>query len=181
MTINKGVEFLIDRMRQHPSEFTIYEDSKGAVGITGRWEKIYDKFKHTLSAADLEALRNVMSEINADTFLGELMSELADGPERREKEAKERAERARKAAAQRVQAHKQAQQQQAGLGQMYNPYRDQVVQQNKFNDAKLQAELEYFEKRAKERILAREAELKPQFGLTEHQKNFLANLHKDVL
>lgn len=95
MTINKGVEFLIDRMRAHPEEFRCYVDSAGDLDIGGRWEEIYDKYKNTLSSDDIKALIAAVSEINADKFLGELMAELADGPERRAKEKAEREARER--------------------------------------------------------------------------------------
>lgn len=120
MTINKGVEFLIARMREHPDEFSAYRLGDGKLELEGRWGELFERYKFTMSQEDWNALECAVSEIYQDKFLGELMSELADGPERRAKEEAERREHDRQLMAHRAAMQQAALNQQAAISQKSN-------------------------------------------------------------
>lgn len=124
MSVNKGVLFLIDRMQEHPKEFEIhYANSRAYIG-GGRWQWPFTTFSASFSEADWAAWHEAVSRLNEDRFLGELMSELADGPERRAK-----AEAEQRAIQQAAIAHKQAMAQQNTLNQHLYAHKQAIAQQ----------------------------------------------------
>lgn len=82
--LHPAVKLLIARMESHPDEFLTYD---------GRWDRMMDDVLVHAQGDDLKALSDARSKIHLDRTHKDLMDELLNGDERREKLKQQEQER----------------------------------------------------------------------------------------